>query len=186
MNKTFLKRSRLASGFTLVEALVVVIVIAVLAMMAIPSLVSILPNFQVRKAVESTSSMMYAARMAAANTQKPTRAVVDCRKSGEPCRMSIYTAVFNSDAELTGWVEMPNTVRNVGENVKVSADTSAGIVPFPGNPANLYWAVFLPKGGLVASSQAPLKLIVQPENKSKPVWTVSLDKTSGLVSVKAN
>ena len=186
MNKTFLKRSGLASGLTLIEVLVVVIVIAVLSMMAIPSLMSILPNFQARKAVEATSSLMYTARMTAANTQKPTRAVVDCRSTSKPCRMSVYTAIFNNNAELTGWTEVPDTARSVGINVNVSADTSTGVVPFSGNPANLYWAVFLPKGGVIASSQDPLRLIMKPTNKGKPVWTVSVDKTSGRVSAKAN
>jgi len=183
MNITFSKRSGPARGFTLIEALIVICVIAVLGLMTVPSLVSIVPNYQARKSTETTSSLMHMARTTAASTMKPIRAVVDCRTTGEPCHLGLYAAVFNSDAELTGWSEIPNVARDISNGVRVTADPASNI--FSGSPANVFWAVFLPKGGLVASSHDPMNLIVKYGNKSEPSWGVSVDKTTGRVAVQS-
>lgn len=182
MNNICFKRSGMADGFTLIEALVVIGVIAILAMMTIPSLMSIVPTFQARQATEATSSLMYMARMTAANTQKPVRAVVDCRLTGDPCRLALQVATFNSSAELTGWIELPNTVREIGDGVRMSADASSEV--FSGSqPANAFWAIFLPKGGLLTSSHIPMNLIVRYGARVHPSWGVAVDKTTGLVTV---
>lgn len=186
MNSTFLKRSGLARGFTLVEALVVIAIIAALVLMALPSMVTIIPNFEARRAAEATSSLMYMARMAAENTQKPIRAVVNCAVTGQPCRLTMYAAVFTytdtpkKAVTLTGWNEIPNVARSVAQKVRVSPSSDST----PGAPANIYWVVFLPKGGVVASSPTPMNLVVQYGKRSSPAWVISVDKVSGRVDVR--
>ena len=191
MNNTFLKRCGLARGFSLVEVLVVIAVIAVLALMAVPSLMSIVPNFQARKATETASSLMYMARMTAANTQKPVRAVVNCHPTDQPCRLTLYTAAFlynsaavppNKTVSLSGWNEVPNVARYIANGVRVSANPSDRL---SGSPDNVYWAVFLPKGGLIASSHNPMKLIVRYGDKITPAWAISVDKITGQVVVRS-
>lgn len=162
-------------------------IIAVLALMAVPSMMALVPNFEARKAAESTSSLMYLARMTASNTQKPVRAVVNCATTDAPCQLTLYTAVFTYNAtptppakivELTGWSEVPNVTRSIARGVRVSSSSG-------GTPANIYWAVFLPKGGLAASSDSPMNLVVNYKKRSTPAWVISVDKVSGRVTVRS-
>lgn len=177
MRKTFEKNSP-RSGFSLVELLAVVVIFSLLVMMAAPSLVSIIPGFQLRRAAKSTSSLLLLARMTASNTQKPARAVVDCRTTTDPCRASIYTAVFNKDGELTKWTEMPNSIRILGDRITVN---SAGTA-VSSNPANLYWAVFMPSGKMKGSHD-PMELVLNSNNQANQPWTISVSKSTGHVGV---
>lgn len=185
MNKLYGKRPGLASGFTIVELLVVIIVLAVLALMAIPSVLSIVPTFQVRSATEATTSMLYMARLSAATTQRPARAVVNCLNSDDKdlsCRLSIDNAVFNAAGTLTGWTEAAGTARWLGREVRVSVTT--GSKPFaPKQPANVYWAVFLPSGKVAAASHDPLDLVLRATGAASS-RTVSLARTNGNVTIK--
>lgn len=177
------KRSGLASGFTLLELLTVVVIFAVLAMLAFPSIVSVVPGFQLRQSARTLSSFMYLARMNAVNTQKPIRASVDCRPRSvnEPCRLQMYSAVFNSSGELIEWKEMPGGIRLLGSNISVNMNASS--VPYSGyNTDNLYWAIFMPTGKVI-SSQQPFNVALKADGVSFDPYEIALNRNTGHVTL---
>lgn len=180
MDKTPVRHSKPAPGFTVLELVVVIGIFALLAMIAAPAIHSIIPSFSLRQAAKSTSSLLYVARMTASNTQKPSRAVVDCQTAADPCRLSIFTAVFDTDGELTGWRELPASVRELNRNVEVKGDNKA----VSGSPDKLFWAVFMPSGR-VRASHDPLQWKLSLKGQSNgPSWSVSVAKGSGSTTMK--
>lgn len=176
MYKALNKRFRPAPGFSLVEMLAVIVIFAILAMIAAPAIFSIIPSFQLRRAASATSGLMNLGRVTAYNTKKPARAVINCRLSNEPCRLSLYTAVFDVNGALDSWAEIGNSIRALTNNIEVSAQTPNTMIS--GNPANVYWAVFLPTGEVIASHR-PFTMILDTQGFNTGPWEVSVDLSSG-------
>ncbi len=66
-------------GFTMLEMMVVIAIFSILALMAIPLTITLIPNAKVRSEAMNMATIMRQARLRAANTQRPTRILVDCR-----------------------------------------------------------------------------------------------------------
>ena len=174
-------------GFTLLEFIVVLGIVSILAVMAVPALMSIVPYAQLRGSARGVVSLMQQARLLAENTQKPARLALDCRPAGRPCRARLYTAVFNTDAgrTLKEWAEVPETSREMGAKVRVTAETAAPVQVAADNPANLFWVVFMPSGKL-RTSHDPLKLIfstTSPGSGSRS-WELAVNRASGRATLK--
>ncbi len=100
------------SGFTLLEMMVVVAILAILAMMAVPAYLRMLPYMEVKADARAVSVTFQRARMTAANSQKPTRVLLDCTAATrkpvnghptEPCRLQTQLAVYNSQGAIKEW-----------------------------------------------------------------------------------
>lgn len=182
------------SGFTLVEMLIVIAVMGFLLMMAVPSLTMLAPRYMLGSTAKSLDSLMQKARLTAHNSQKPIRMVVDCRDSRQPdgqtrCTMLLYSANFDNTGQLNlvvppgPWSEIPQSRRHVSEKVLIGLPTPSPTV-VPGNPADLYWAVFMPTGR-VQTSHNPMRLLLRANvNSITSAVEVSLSQESGRVTVR--
>jgi len=194
MRKVNKMRSGLSAGFTLIELLVIIIIFAVMAGMAAPALMTIVPTYQLHGATEAISGAFYTAKMTAATIQKPVRVVVDCQRTNEGCRSAVYLPVFDEEGKLvafsppttTPWVVMSGTARILADRVTVAIKPMVAPDPpvtvFPGNPVNLYWAVFFPSGRVLASSHDPFTLVLTGR-RARGVFEISVDNANGSISV---
>ena len=168
-----------ADGFTFLEFVLVLGIIAILAAMAVPALMTIVPQAQLRGAARSTANLLQQARLLADNSQKPARLSLDCRPSGR-CQARLDTALFLPDGSLRNWAEVPGTKREFGHTVRLAAD--AGSAPVSGSPSDLYWAVFMPTGQMRASHD-PLRLIFSSTTRGIP-WELTVNSASGRATLK--
>lgn len=180
----------LRPGFSLMEMLVVTIVIGFLLMMAMPSLAALAPHYMVRSSAKSLESMLQKGRLLANNSQKPARVVVDCRAARQitdksVCTIRLYVANFDKDGELAiaggtsvPWSEVPESRREISRMVKVAPPTSPAPTVVTNNPANVYWAVFLPTGR-ARTSHDPMRLVFSPTKGQAASIMVSLSQYSG-------
>jgi len=166
-----------ARGFSLMELIIVVAIIAVLAMLAVPNLMAIVPQAQMRGSARGVASLLQQARIMAENTQKPTRLALDCRPSSgaPPCEARLYSAAFKPNGTLDKWVEAPFAKRELGRTVRVAAGAST---PVTGSPANVFWAVYMPDGEVRASHE-PWRLIFSSTNSRVTPWELVVNKASG-------
>lgn len=181
MYKTLNKRFGQSSGFSLIELLTAIVIFAILVMIAAPALFSIIPSFQLRRAASATSGLMSLGRTTAFNTKKPIRAVVNCRLADEPCRLSLFAAVFDDSGALDSWEEIGNSIRAFADGVEVSAQTPNTMVN--NNPANVYWAVFLPTGKVIAS-HSPFTLVLDTNGYNSGTWNISVNLSNGHASAQ--
>jgi prepilin-type N-terminal cleavage/methylation domain-containing protein len=181
------------SGFTILEFLLVLGIVAILAVMAIPALMSIVPSAQLRSSARSVLSLMQRARLLAENTQKPARVSLDCRASNAlsipPCLARLHQAVFKPDGSLDGenWAEIGDARRAMAREMEV---TATGGAEATGNPAGLFWAVFLPDGrvtdsaGRALASHNPFSLTFSRSGAATSGWELTLNLESGNASLK--
>ena len=200
-----INRPKEKKGFSLIEMIIVVAVIAVLAAIAVMAFDKLIPSFELRTSARSAVSLMQQARLLAANTQKPIRAVIDCRPRENappgkvvPCMAVLYMAQFdpNNNGELMKWVKVNGdgvvigapydadaVNRYMGSSVNIDVSTSGGAPVRPaGSPNHLFWAVFFPSGRL-AVSHSPMRL----EFTSKTIentWEVFLSETAGRTTLR--
>ncbi|MDL2260482.1 prepilin-type N-terminal cleavage/methylation domain-containing protein [Deltaproteobacteria bacterium OttesenSCG-928-K17] len=169
-----------ASGFSLIELLVVLGVLAVLALLASPALTSLVPRYHLRSAARSAEALMQQARMTAVNAGRPARMVVDCRDRGgnadKPCTMSIYMAVFKDNGDLDKWVTLPGTSRTLPLTVSIAP--LAGANKTAGSADHLYWNVFMP-AGYVKASHDPIGVKLSSTSTSIGAWNLAVSRSSG-------
>lgn len=191
------KRNGCRSGFSLIELFVVVTFIAIVVMMAIPSLYLLAPNYMVRSSSSGWAMLMQRARLAANNTQKPTRVVMDCRAASQTsgrssCLMFMSSANYDSAGDLDStepWKMVRDSRREVDKKVKVAIPNKPGdprAVPSPvyENIADLYWAVFMPTGRAHVSHD-PMRLRFSAAHGDIRPREVSLNPYSGRATVRA-
>ena len=172
-------------GFSLLEMLVVIVVLAVLTAIAVPAMMDITPFTRARTSTTMMASLMQQARLKAANSQKPVRAVVDCRAHkaktipDQPCSMRLDMAVFKPDGTFSEWQNVPGSGRSA--SIPVDVAEAAGVTPVSGNPSDVYWAVFYPSS-VVSASHEPFQLTVQYRQRKDTSWSFSLNKLSGRVT----
>jgi prepilin-type N-terminal cleavage/methylation domain len=166
-------------GFSMVELMVVVIVIAVLAMMAIPATMSIVPYARVRMEAQNAAAIMRQARLKAANTQRPTRVVLECfdhvGNANAPCIFSMQTATY-TEGVLTGWDDVPvggmDMVYIVSPAVTAKAATG-------NTSASVFWVVFMPSSRAFAS-HVPYEIDFTPTRAAAHgQWKLSVNSSSG-------
>lgn len=172
----------LAPGLTLLEMMATACIIGLLAIIAMPTFGSLVPRYNLRSSANNLNAIMKQSRMTALNTQRPTRAVVDCRVSGGRCSLAIYTAVFDANGDLDKWVKLQDSTRELPFNIAVKPDS--GLTTYPGTPDSndLFWAVFKPDGQLVASHD-PVRLVISSTAADVGKWTLSVSKSSGRVTL---
>ncbi|MDR1921430.1 MAG: prepilin-type N-terminal cleavage/methylation domain-containing protein [Candidatus Adiutrix sp.] len=172
-------------GFTLVECLIVAAIVGILAMLAVPSFSSAVAGFQLRSAGKAMVGLMQQARLRAGNSQKPARAVIDCRAHLadrlSPCEARLYAATFNENGELNGWLEISGTRRDFDPSVSVSA--AAGAVALGTNPNGLFWAVFLPSGRVTGSHDV-MRLVFSSDRGVGQAWELDLGLNSGSIALR--
>ena len=185
------RRASLSRGLSLMELLVVVAVAAILAAVAVPALMSIVPTSQLRGSARSVVSLMQQARLLAENTQKPARVVLDCRApAGAPrCEARLYSAVFNPDATLNRWAQVPGAARTLAPRVTAApraGSVRTGFTPgAPANPDGLFWAVFMPSGRLrqpAGASHDPFRLVFSRPGAPR-TWELAVSQESGRASL---
>ena len=191
MNKPLKKTWGPKPGFSLIEIMVVVAILAILALMALPALIASVPAFEARSAAQTSSSLILMARRTAAATQKPARALIDCRSKvspgdpiqTDPCELKLYSAVFNQRGELVNWDRKRDVTRVLADRVTIAATDTQ---PAPGSPDNVYWVVFLPSGA-VKTSHEPMTLTITAKGAPR-AWELTLDPATGQITTtrKAN
>jgi Tfp pilus assembly protein FimT len=170
----------------MLEVVVVLGIIAILAVMAVPALMSIVPTAQLRGSARSVVSLMQQARLMAENSQKPVRVSIDCRAPATVCRARLHIAVFNSDGTLDGdsWAEINDARRDLAREVGLAAAANApASVQIANNPANLYWAVFMPSGR-ARSSHEPFRVVFSRPGAAGRTWELAVNRESGRASLQ--
>lgn len=180
--KRFFKRAPgRASGFSLIEMLVVIAFIAILAFMVSPAMGSLVPKYHLRSSAKSVNALMQQARMNAANTGRPTRAVVDCRDhindSSKPCRTTLYAAVFKDTGELDSWAILPGGRNDIPVSVYIAP--LAGATKVASSADHLYWTVFMPAGHVKASHSPVGMVFSSSASGSSGTWNLAISQSSG-------
>lgn len=174
-------------GFTMMELLTVLAVLAILAMVAVPSLYEAMPYYRVRLEAFNAASVMRQARMKAANTQRPTRVVLDCRdhygNKKQPCFFRTHAATFVNGV-FEDWVEIPGTRHDFypGVGVRYLEDSQ---YKKPEDVA--IWAVFFPSSRVhsyfdTLSSKSPFELLFAYDDfddLERAAWRLTLNSSSG-------
>ena len=174
----------LHSGFTLMEMIVICAILALLATLAVPAFMKIVPGFRVKTEASHVATVMRQARLKAANVQRPTRVVVDCRdhvaapvSAPVPCMVNMYTAQY-SGGVFDSWREV--------EGTRHAMHTQVLFINKPGGAAtdltNIFWAIFMPSSRVV-SSHDPMTMVFVSEALNKDParvsWEVNLNNGSG-------
>jgi prepilin-type N-terminal cleavage/methylation domain-containing protein len=167
------------SGFTLIEFIIVAAIISILALIAAPFLISLVPRAELRNAAGDAATAMRQARLKAADSQKPSRVVLDCRdhslNRAKPCQARLDIAVFDKTGQLDRWVEVDGSRLELAVTVGVLA--AAGSTAVAKNPDHVFWAVFLPSSQVLASHD-PFNLVFSSD-KLPSTWRLSVNKHSG-------
>ncbi|UQZ88233.1 hypothetical protein C4J81_03005 [Deltaproteobacteria bacterium Smac51] len=90
-----------ASGFTLLELMVVVAIAAILMTIAVIAYAQYIPYITVRADAKNVLAMMQRARLTAANTQRPVRFLIDCtavkrQENDNSCGLRLQSAVYET------------------------------------------------------------------------------------------
>jgi prepilin-type N-terminal cleavage/methylation domain-containing protein len=185
------KISRFRPGFSLMELIIAVAIIAVLAMMAVPALMSIVPRYELRASARSAQALLQQARLKAAHANRPARVAIDCQNhtAGEakspPCQATLYTANFGTSGALRPspdtWSKVAGAACDLPRSVDVAAATGSTAVS--GNPARLFWAVYLPDGRLLTSHQ-PWVLVFTSNKAKTPSWELEPNLETGGIDLR--
>lgn len=177
------QRAGLPEGFTLLELLAAVVIMAIVMAVAMMAFSSTVPAYQLRSSAKSLLSVLQSARLQANNVQKPVRVAIDCRdhasssSPAKPCTVKTYVATFKNTGILDSWRELPMTGRQISGVIDIESGSDSS--PVKDNDANLFWAVFLPTGRVLASHQ-PFHLVFSSRNvRSDTHWEVAVSDISG-------
>ena len=174
----------LFSGFTAMEMIIICAILALLAMLSVPAFMSVVPGFRIKTEASHAATVMRQARLKAANTQRPTRVVVDCRDhvaapvtAPVPCVINMYTAQYDGGV-FDSWREV--------EGTRHEMNTQILFINKPGGATtdltNIFWAIFMPSSRVV-SSHDPMTMVFVSEvlNKdpARVSWEVNVNNGSG-------
>ena len=167
-------------------------ILAILALIAVPSLFQIIPYNRVRLEAFNAATVMRQARLKAANTQRPTRVVLDCREhyqgKNTPCFFQQQSATFVNGV-FRDWVDIPGTRHLFHPRV--------GVRVVEGNKADkpleaAVWAVFTPASQVFSyfdtlSSKPPFELLFTYDDfgtLDRATWSLTLNSSSGRATLE--
>jgi type II secretory pathway pseudopilin PulG len=184
-------RSDQTAGFTLIEALVVVIMVAALAAIAAPSWVGFLNNQRVGTARSQIADTLRKAQDEAKRTKAPRAIVFDNNTNNRP-RMAIVPLIPGASAtgsrvvapaSAGAWIQIGNSELKAN-TVQISTRIQGGSTTVP-TPSTVASISFDENGAVLSngsSNRLPAAFIIGPANGLEPRRCVIVQTLLGAMS----
>ncbi|MDR2349376.1 MAG: prepilin-type N-terminal cleavage/methylation domain-containing protein [Deltaproteobacteria bacterium] len=173
-------------GFSMLELLTVIAIIGILAAIIFPTMSRLIPDRQLSNDARRVDALFQKARLRAATTQKPIRAVINCASASTPCVMELQAALYTNSA-VSSWQTDPGERHVFNSNNRVSVyRTNPGRDGSDPVPTGVTYAIFMPDSR-VYSDPKPYEIFIHMKSADLAGATgylLTLSNDSGRVSSK--